>query len=183
MKKYSFKSELIDLPFLNRMATNTRIELAEKHLKLIANVNREDLKVLEVGSGNRILTKELRLKGFSVVDIDLNNPDAQYRMDAREMHFFDNSFDAVIAFEVLEHCNCIKEILRVLKPKGILIVTIPKKEGKWLVDLLVKLNLVECYELHSEFIELNGLASPELELIYSKKLFLGLTEFGVFKKK
>ena len=183
MRKYSFKSELIDLPFLNKWATNTRIELAEEHLKLIASVNREDIKVLEVGSGNRIITKELRLAGFSVVDIDPNNSNAQYKMDAREMHFTDGLFDAVIAFEVLEHCDCIKEILRVLKPNGILIATIPRKEGKWLVDLLVKLNLVECYELHSEFIELIDLASPELELIYSKKLFLGLAEFGVFKKK
>lgn len=183
MKKYSFESEFNELPLLNKWATNTRSDLAEKWLSGMTKVNREDLKVLEVGSGNRIITKELRLKGFNVTDIDLNNPDAQFKMDARDMHFTDNLFDAVMAFEVLEHCNCIKEIIRVLKPNGLLIVTIPRKEGKRIVDLLVKLNLVECYELHSEFIELIDLVSPELKLIYSKKLFMGLTEFGVLKKK
>lgn len=60
-----------------------------------------------------------RAKGFNVLIHDLNS----------SIPFSDNLFDVAICFEVLEHLfdpeNALKEINRVLKPKGKALITVP----------------------------------------------------------
>ena len=90
-------------------------------------------KVLSVGSGgkiNQLLTRFSQQRSFEVVQLDIN----QYRMpdtvgDAHRLGFGDNCFDFVIMSEVLEHVHsphlAIQEVYRVLKDKGVLILTTP----------------------------------------------------------
>lgn len=61
-------------------------------------------KVLEIGPGGGVLTQTLRDHGVEVVTLDIDpgiRPDVVG--DALDLPFEDGSFDAVVAFEVLEH--------------------------------------------------------------------------------
>ncbi len=55
--------------------------------------------------------------------------------DAKELAFKDNSFDAVLLLEVLEHLHCpdsiLKELWRVVHPTGELLVTTPNAFAWW----------------------------------------------------
>lgn len=68
-------------------------------------------------------------------------------MDARKMSFQDNSFDLVMFIGVLHHMNdalaisCFKEVLRVLKPGGLVIVAEPVfTPGRWMSNMLLRMD-------------------------------------------
>ncbi|PIY00475.1 hypothetical protein COZ22_00145, partial [bacterium (Candidatus Howlettbacteria) CG_4_10_14_3_um_filter_37_10] len=78
----------------------------------------------DISQGNlKRLSKSCKYINTSLIDIDGKIP------------FKDNMFDFFIASEVLEHMNnrelmvCIKEMLRVLKPDGYAILTVPADEN------------------------------------------------------
>lgn len=108
------------------------------------------MKVLDAGCGaGRHLCEAFRHPGIDVVGIDLSYDDLAKtrallnlmslelenqwllaRATITHLPFPDNVFDVVICSEVLEHIpdnlRAIKEIVRVLKPKGILAVSVPR---------------------------------------------------------
>lgn len=60
--------------------------------------------VLEVGPGNGVVTHMLREAGYDVTTADIaDDLDPDTVADVRDLPFDDNAFDAVCAFEVLEH--------------------------------------------------------------------------------
>lgn len=76
--------------------------------------------ILEIGIGNKFLTNYLKSDDIKITTCDIDkdlNPD--YVADIRKLPFKDNSFDLVVAFEVLEHLPfadfeiALKEIKRV----------------------------------------------------------------------
>ena len=58
-----------------------------------------------------------------------------YKVDGIALPFKDNTYDAVCAFDVLEHISkesaALKEWRRVLKPGGALIITVPAYQWLW----------------------------------------------------
>lgn len=105
-------------------------------------------KVLDVACGFGYGTKILhRLTGMKVVGLDLSEAAINYAKkicfkkpvinflvgDARNLPFPDNSFQYIVSFETIEHMHyqdalsMIKELHRVLKPGGILIISTPNK--------------------------------------------------------
>jgi SAM-dependent methyltransferase len=108
------------------------------------------MRVLDAGCGNgRHLRETFRIPGIDVVGIDLNRDDLKnsketiYPMedegsgrwlvaqaDVTELPFAEGRFDVVICSEVLEHIEDIRaaigELVRVLKPGGDLVVTVPR---------------------------------------------------------
>lgn len=100
--------------------------------------------VLEIGSGEGYGTSMLSKNVFKItgLDIDKNAIDhAQKKygsencvfklFDGLKIPFEDNSFDAVVSFQVIEHIqddeNFVSEIYRVIKSDGAFIVTTPNK--------------------------------------------------------
>jgi 2-polyprenyl-3-methyl-5-hydroxy-6-metoxy-1,4-benzoquinol methylase len=80
-----------------------------------------------------------------------------------DMPFEDNSFDVIICCDVLEHVidlhACCLQILRVLKPGGILIVRVPYKDN------------LEAYldeSIPYEYIHLRSFDVPSLRILFSK---------------
>ncbi|ACV24341.1 class I SAM-dependent methyltransferase [Methanocaldococcus fervens] len=102
------------------------------HAYIIYNWVKDKNKILNVGSGDGRDYFYLTLKGKKVVNVDIaEHKDYPYvKADVtRGLPFNDKEFDAVIIAEVLEHLFedfiALKEIRRVLKDDGILIVTVP----------------------------------------------------------
>jgi ubiquinone/menaquinone biosynthesis C-methylase UbiE len=109
--------------------------------------NLQECKVLDVGSAHGYLTVMLLSKGCDVISLDISplrvikvrdratnrglNPDC-IAADALDLPFTNESLDIIIAGEVREHLTepekALNEFYRVLKPKGILIVTVPYDE-------------------------------------------------------
>lgn len=84
-------------------------------------------KVLEIGVGNRFVSKYLKEKGLNIVTLDIDrrlNPDMLGSI--LNMPFEGNSFDVIACYEVLEHLpyenfnKAISEIFRVSKVYAIL---------------------------------------------------------------
>jgi SAM-dependent methyltransferase len=83
-------------------------------------------------------------------------------MDVTAMPFADNSFDAVICSEVLEHIpddeKAVSELIRILKPGKILAVSVPRAWPEWI-----------CWQLSDEYHN----ANMGHVRIYSKKEMMG----------
>lgn len=111
----------------------------------LLNVKKED-KILDVGCSNGAMTVYCGLLGAEVYGIDIsleciekaNKYLSKYGIkgkavlgDARKINFPDNYFDKAISSDFFEHLNyednilALKEIKRVLKPGGMLVIKTP----------------------------------------------------------
>lgn len=100
---------------------------------LVRDISRT-ARVLELGAGTGVQTTKLlnHLDHLVAIDISpnllhlatLKAPLVDYyTMDAHELQFEDNTFDAVLGVSILHHLDwdrCLKECYRILKPGGIL---------------------------------------------------------------
>jgi predicted SAM-dependent methyltransferase len=70
-----------------------------------------------------------KMENLKYVTADLESPLADVKMDMHKMPFGENEYDIVFANHVLEHVEndhqCMKEVLRVLKPGGFAIMQVP----------------------------------------------------------
>lgn len=97
-------------------------------------------KVLDAGAGHGVLALALKSAGFDAYASDLHNglavfdaekiPYVQWHLEAEKAPFDDNTFDAVVLSQTIEHftysaLHPLTELLRILKPGGILIVDAP----------------------------------------------------------
>lgn len=89
-------------------------------------------KVLEIGCGNKLIKNQLESIGIKTICCDINSnlkPDVV--ADIRKLPFKNNSFDTVVAFEVLEHIpfsdfeKALSELRRISKNN--VIISIPIK--------------------------------------------------------
>jgi SAM-dependent methyltransferase len=102
-------------------------------------------KVLLIGCAGDPLSTILPSLGFKVIGIDLKNvniryPDFEFVLaDIRKTMFPDSYFDAAVAVSVIEHVGLLEgdikgdqgafeELKRILKPEGLLILTVPCSE-------------------------------------------------------
>jgi len=98
-------------------------------------------KILEIGCSSGYFSQRLLNKGREVYGIDINKKDIEEaKKKFRKINFFvgkaeklpfsDNSFDVVVMLETLEHVDekkAVKEAYRVLRPKGLVILSFPNK--------------------------------------------------------
>jgi len=105
----------------------------------------EGLRLLDLGSGSGVYSAEAFRRGASAVSTDLSTSYLKkaarliksqgfsaipISADAAQLPFKDGVFDVVVALEVIEHVvnpeQVLAEIVRVLGPKGVLIVSYPQ---------------------------------------------------------
>lgn len=89
---------------------NRKLKDIEPHL-------RSGSKILDIGSGNGLITFVLREKGFDVTPLDI--AEGQYHStvkpviyNGRTMPFADNTFDSAILLTILHHTTNQEEIIR-----------------------------------------------------------------------
>lgn len=100
-------------------------------------------RILDVGAGTGATSLALRRFG-RVLAVDLSAEAsaiargrglAVARMDASALAVADAAFDVVVALDVLEHlyddAAAVQELVRVLKPGGVLLVTVPAYKWLW----------------------------------------------------
>lgn len=108
-------------------------------LKILSRYPRH-MRILDIGCSSGALMQQLKARGFislAGIDISARAVEAAKKrgfMDVKEAAaeataFPDNSFDVVIASDILEHVKddgaSIREWLRILKPEGILVLFVP----------------------------------------------------------
>ena len=95
--------------------------------------------ILEVGCADGWLGDYFRGGGFdNYVGLDLVGP-ADIVGDIRDWETIGiekESFDVIIAFEVVEHVSCWQEFYDILKPGGMLMLTSPVPSMDWLCRML-----------------------------------------------
>jgi 2-polyprenyl-3-methyl-5-hydroxy-6-metoxy-1,4-benzoquinol methylase len=101
--------------------------------------------VCDLGCGCGITLSELKEIGYNVLGVDSNQlalnyckargVKADYGELENRLELDSNSIDAVLLLDVLEHIDdeskALKEALRILKPNGILICTVPAYQWLW----------------------------------------------------
>lgn len=105
---------------------------------------------LEIGCSDGLLEEKLQKRFTSLTGIDANSSDIEIALnsriknarflvaDAEKLPFKGNSFDRIICSEVLEHVDddaaAVKEMHRVLKADGKIIITVPQKNYPFTFD-------------------------------------------------
>ncbi|UCE60071.1 MAG: class I SAM-dependent methyltransferase [Phycisphaerales bacterium] len=89
-------------------------------------------RILDAGCGEGVLVEEFRAAGRNIVGMDLNyESDCVRRGDIRDTLEPDSTFDAVLLLDVFEHLayadqpRALREIHRILKPAGRLVISVP----------------------------------------------------------
>lgn len=103
-----------------------------------------NLRILDVGCGAGAILDFLRDKGYVGEGIDNNEEALKYCRDkglkvnigtVEKMNYEDESFDIVLASDVLEHLTddkmAVREVSRVLKRGGLFIATVPAHHWLW----------------------------------------------------
>lgn len=116
-------------------------------------------RALNLGSGEGDYDPMISAYTESLVSCDLNRADVAFAEannahlskvtyqveNALELSFSDNYFDLIISVEVIEHVGepeqMMKEIARVLKPGGTLIMTFPREGFPWTYDPINRIRL------------------------------------------
>jgi 2-polyprenyl-3-methyl-5-hydroxy-6-metoxy-1,4-benzoquinol methylase len=103
-----------------------------KLVKKFLNQHGKDKKILDIGCGEGILVEEMSAQGYDILGADLNyQSELVLKRNILDTGFESNSFDIVLCLDVIEHLNfgeqekALAEIKRILKPEGILVLTVP----------------------------------------------------------
>ena len=144
----------------------------------------KDKSILEVGSGSGWVGSYLKENGWTnYIGIDIISP-ADIVGDIhnwKTLGLKAESFDIIIAFEVVEHVDCFIECQQLLRNGGMLLVTTPVPHMDWFLIMM-------------EFLGLNQKrTSPHNNLVYLKnvsifknkriKIIAFLSQWGIFTKE
>lgn len=140
--------------------------------------------ILEIGSGSGWAGDFLKKRGYiHYMGLDIVPP-ADIVGDIRDWKALGlkaESFDVIIAFEIVEHVDCFKECWTLLRAGGRLLLTTPVPHMDWVLGVM-------------EFLGLNQKrTSPHTNLIYLKnvscfkkkqiKIVAFLSQWGIFEKE
>ncbi len=99
-------------------------------------------KLLEIGCGHGFFLEAARNSPFETLGIDISAYAVEYAqkqrlparlVDLEKAHFPPQSFDAVVAFQLIEHIpnplKFMREVNRILKPSGVVLLATPNEGG------------------------------------------------------
>ena len=109
------------------------------------------------------------------------------------MHTEHTKFDVITMLAVLEHVPIVEHrswseaIAGLLKPGGLLLITVPDKRVDFLLDILTKLRLIDGMSLEEHFgfdadITSSIFSLPQFKLVLHQKFQFGLNNLFVFER-
>jgi len=135
-------------------------------------------KILDLGCNTGILLIPLTEKGFQVIGADISKVDIikarkellnknlstdLLLVDGKQSPFKENSFDIILLIDVLEHINNAQEMInsiqKILKPGGVIIVTVP-----WKYHPVVKFSFIRKFFSSRKTID----DAPDIPFTFSK---------------
>ena len=140
-----YKKDAVEFDYFEERKGATAHDERRVREYIISKVSKNVSSILDVGCGNGWVAKEFlpRNKQVCSLDISVTNPSSVRKRYPSEKHFGvaadsfhlpfnNNTFDCVIASEIIEHifdpAGFIKELFRVVKKGGSLIITTQYKE-------------------------------------------------------
>ena len=164
------------MPMLSDYAQKRKIDY---FLKPIA----KDAKILEIGSGEGWVGSFLKSDGWNAyIGLDIEGPADVVGdiKDWKKIGLKPNSFDVIIAFELIEHVDCVQECYDLLREGVKLMLTSPVPHFDWFLKILENIGLNQ------------KRTSPHSNLVYFQKIPLfkpeklktvaGLSQWGIFTK-
>ncbi len=146
-------------------------------------------KALDLGCGTGNYTLELKKRGFDVVGLDISKemlriaqkkiPEIAFiRGDAYKLPFKNNTFDLVLSITMFEFIKnpekIIKEIYRVLKPGGEIIIGTMNAKSLWFLFKRIKSFFIETAYRYARFYTVS-----ELEKLLKNEHFKKIETKGV----
>jgi 2-polyprenyl-3-methyl-5-hydroxy-6-metoxy-1,4-benzoquinol methylase len=126
------------MAILKQLSRQKRIEFFFGNLDKNASI-------LEIGAGSGWVGSYLKNKGYkNYIGLDIKPGGADIVgdiKDSRSLPFSEEQFDIIIAFEVIEHVDCLRECHYFLKRDGLLMLTTPLPSMDWLCRLFEILGL------------------------------------------
>jgi 2-polyprenyl-3-methyl-5-hydroxy-6-metoxy-1,4-benzoquinol methylase len=113
--------------------------------QLLAGKNLEGRRLLDAGCGTGYFSRRALSAGAKVTSVDIGvnllkeakkkGVPQPVASDITKLSFGDNTFDVVVSSECIEHTpspqTAVSELVRVLRPGGILVVTCPNRFWHW----------------------------------------------------
>lgn len=137
----------------------------------LSNLELQDKKILDIGSGKSAMPWLFALLGAEVMMVETGPEDVSLWSRIRQRHqlkigwrivsdeelpFADNTFDAVTSFSVIEHqpdkAAAVAEAARVLKPGGVFGVSFDLCQPEWGMRYPASLGKALCVEDFEEFV-------------------------------
>jgi 2-polyprenyl-3-methyl-5-hydroxy-6-metoxy-1,4-benzoquinol methylase len=164
--------------FLNAYAKRKKLEYFFEGIP-------KDAAILEIGCADGWVGEYAKTNGwhnFTGMDI-LPSSNADVVGDINEWKSIglkEKSYDAIIAFEVIEHGDFYKSMYDLLKPGGKVYVTTPMPHFDWVCKILEALKLIQKRSsAHTHLIYLEK--APHLELV-EKKVMGFISQWGVYQR-
>jgi 2-polyprenyl-3-methyl-5-hydroxy-6-metoxy-1,4-benzoquinol methylase len=164
------------MPLLSDYTKNKKIHYFFKNIA-------KNARILEVGSGNGWLKEyftQNHYTNYSGIDLLPPADIVGSILDWKRLGIEKESFDYIIAFEVIEHVNCIQECFDLLKQNGKLFMTSPVPKMDWLLCFLEKIGLNQ--KRTSEHINLTIFADINIFREKQIRIVAGLSQWGIFTK-
>ncbi len=144
----------------------------------------KDARILEIGSGSGWVGDYLKTNGWTNYDgLDLEPP-ADIVGDITQWQSLGmqaNSYDVIVAFEVVEHVDLYAACQDLLKPNGKLLVTTPAPHADWFMKILELVGLNQ--KRTSPHCNLHYLKSNDKLDLDLKRTVAGLSQWGIFVKQ
>jgi 2-polyprenyl-3-methyl-5-hydroxy-6-metoxy-1,4-benzoquinol methylase len=162
-------------PILSEISRKRKLKLLLKHLK-------PESHILEVGAGDGWFSSQLRQHGHRAVTLDLKEP-ADIVGDIlnwQGLGMDKESFEAVVALEVIEHVDCLEALCNLCKKDGLIMLSSPHPRWDWLLKVLENLGLTQ--KRTSRHSNLTDFSKIELEpVVLSKPLYIH--QVAIFRNK